>query len=150
MKRTGKILSLVATICALPAGLLHAQSFGTVQAVQFTTSFPFYVSNQKMPAGSYTVKQLSSNSDQLLIRDANFSHSAFVQYNPTQSTEPVAHGEATFRQYGDVDYLSGLTLTGEETGAEIPESRVEKRAALTNHEVVSTKSVAVQIGVAGY
>ncbi len=41
MTRTGKILSLAAAICALPAGLIHAKSFGTVQAVQFTTSFPF-------------------------------------------------------------------------------------------------------------
>ena len=38
-----KILSLVATICALPAGLLHAQAFGAAYAVKFTTSFPFYV-----------------------------------------------------------------------------------------------------------
>jgi hypothetical protein len=151
MTHTSKILSLVATICALPAGLLHAQSsFGAVQAVQFTTTFPFYVSNQMMPAGSYTVSQLSINGDELLIRDTDFRHSASVLYNPTTSTEAVAHGEVTFHQYGNVDFLGGLTLTGEATGAELPESRTEKRAAVTNRGVASTKSVALQAAAPGY
>lgn len=150
MTRISKILSLVATICPLPTGLLHAQS---VQVAQFTTSFPFYVSDQKMPAGDYTVSKVDINSDVLLIRDADWSHSALVQYDPTQSTEPVAKGEATFHLYGDAEFLSDLTATGEETGMEMLESTAEKRAAaaaLANHEDASTKSVALQFGVPGY
>lgn len=147
MTRAIKLLSLVATICALPAGLLHAQAFGTVQEVRFTTPFPFYVSSQKMPAGSYTVRQLSDNSDQLLIREADSSHSAFVVYNAIQSTEPVAHGKVTFHHYGDADYyLSGLTLTGEETVVDIPESRTEKRAARTER---ASTSVSLQVIASG-
>src|ERR1700740_957305 len=124
MTRTSKILSLVATMCALPAGLLHAQS---PEVAQFKTSFPFYVSNHTMPAGSYTVSKPNINSELLLIRDANGSHALLVQYNPTESTEPVAQGLVTFHQYGDTDYLSDLTLTGEEEGMKIPESIVETR-----------------------
>jgi hypothetical protein len=147
MTRTSKILSVVATICALPTGFLHAQS---IEGAQFTTSFPFYISDQKMPAGSYTVSEPNINSDVLLIRDADWSHSAFFGYNPTQSTDPVAQGEVRFHQYGDADYLSGLTLTGAETGMAIPESTAEKRAAQAKPEVASTKSVALQFGVPGY
>ena len=153
MTPTRKILSLVATICALPTGLLHAQAFGAAYAVKFTTSFPFYLSGKKMPSGSYVMSQPNINSDIVLIRDSDSSHAAFIQYNPTLSTEPVAHGEVTFRQYGDTDYLSDVTLTGEETGLTVPESLAEKRtaaAALAKHEHASTKSVALQFGVPGY
>lgn len=147
MTRTSKILSLVATICALPTGLLHAQSIGVAQ---FTTSFPFYVSGQKMPAGSYTASQPNVSSDYLLIRDAG-AHSAFVFYNPTRSIEPAAQGLVTFHQYGDADYLSGLTVAGKDTGIEIPESIAEKRAAArAKPEVASTRSVALRFGVPGY
>jgi hypothetical protein len=150
MTRTSKILSLVATICALPAGLLHADS---IPVAQFTTSFPFYVSGQKMPAGSYRATMPNITSHVLLLRDADSSHSVFVQYDPTQSLEPVAQGLATFHQYGNAYYLSDLTETGEETGMEMLESATEKRAAAAaqaKHEVASVKSVALQFGVPGY
>jgi hypothetical protein len=150
MTRTSKILSLVATICALPAGLLHAQSVGVGQ---FTTSFPFYASGQKMPAGTYRATMPNINDHLLLIRNVDSSQSAFVQYDPTQSTEPAVQGLATFHQYGNAYYLSDLTEKGEETGMEIQESTAEKRAALAaqaKHEVASTKSVALQLGVPGY
>ncbi len=96
------------------------------------------------------MRELNINSGTLFIQDASLSHSAFASYNPTQSTEPVARGEVKFDQYVNTDYLSAITLTGEEAGVEIAESRAEERAARTNHEVASTKSVALQVGVPGY
>lgn len=144
MTLKSKILTLVATICALPAGLLHAQAFGAAYAVKFTTSFPFYVSGVKMPAGSYILTQPDINTDTVMIRDTDSSHAAFIQYNPTLSTEPVVHGEVTFRQYGDTDFLSDVTLTGEETGLTVPESSAEKRTARASHEIASLRRVALQ------
>jgi hypothetical protein len=141
-----KILSLLAIIWALPTGLLHAQSY----AVRFTTPFPFYVANQKMPAGSYTATKPNINDDLLLIRGADWTHSAFVLYNVTQSFQPVAQGLVTFHQYGDADYLSSFTMTGQDTGMRIPESIAEEKAAQTHPETASTKSVGLQFGVPGY
>ena len=147
MTLKSKILSLVATLCALTSGLLHAQAFGAADAAKFTTSFPFYVSGQKMPAGSYVMTQPDINSGLVLIRDTDSSHSAFIDYTPTLSTQPIAHGEVTFRQYGDTDYLSEVTLTGAETGLTVPESRAEKRTARANH--ASLRTVALQSNVRG-
>jgi hypothetical protein len=147
MTHKGTFLSLVALICALPAGLLHAQS---VPVAQFKTSFPFYISGQKMPAGSYMVTQPNIDLNLIVIRDMDWSHSVLVMYNRTQSNDPVTRGEVTFHQYGDADYLSALTLTGEETGMEIPASTAEQRIAQSKQTVASTKSVALQFGVTGY
>ena len=150
MTLKSKILSLVATLCVLPAGLLQAQqAFGAAHAVRFTTSFSFYVSSQKMPAGSYVITQPNIYSDFVLIRDTDSSHSAFILYTPTLSSQPIAHGEVTFRQYGDTDYLSDVTLTGEETGLTVPESPAEKRTARANHKMASLRTVALQSTVRG-
>ena len=144
-----KVLSLVATLCTLPAGLLHAQAFGAAHAVTFTTSFPFYVSGQKMPAGSYVMTQPDINSGLVLIRDTDSSHSAFIDYTPTLSTQPIAHGEVTFRQYGDTDYLGDVTITGEKTGLTVSESPAEKRNARANHDGASLRTVALHSNVRG-
>ena len=144
-----KVLSLVATLCMLPAGLLHAQAFGAAHAVTFTTSFPFYVSGKPMPAGSYVMTQPDSNSDYVLIRDTESLHSAFIFYTPIQSIGPIAQGEVTFRQYGDTDYLSNVTISGEKTGLTVPESPAEKRTARANHEVASVRTVALHSNVRG-
>lgn len=146
MTHTSKVLSLLAVISALPTGLLHAQSPG---GVRFTTSFPFYVADQKMPAGTYTAKLPNINSQVLLIQNADWSHSAFVPFDRTQRTEPVAQGDVTFHQYGDTDYLSTFTLTGEKTGMQLPESGTEKSAAL-GAEVVSTTKIVRLHSTAGY
>jgi hypothetical protein len=149
MTLKSKILSLVATLCALPTGLLHAQALGWAYAAKFTTTFSFYVSGQKMPAGTYVMTQPNINSELVLIRDTDSSHSAFILYTPTLSTQPIAHGEVTFRQYGDTDYLSDVTLTGEETGLTVPESPAEKRTARANHNIASLRAVALQSNVRG-
>jgi hypothetical protein len=144
MTLKSKILSVVATLCTLPTGFLHAQAFGAAHAAKFTTSFPFYVSGKKMPAGSYVMTQPDIQTDIVLIRDTDSSHSAFILYAPTVSTEPISHGEVTFRQYGDTDYLSDVTLTGEKTGLTVPESPAEKRTARASHKIASLRTVALQ------
>jgi hypothetical protein len=149
MTLKGKILSLVATLCALPTGLLHAQAFGGAYGAKFTTSFPFYVSGQKMPAGTYVMTQPNINSELVLIRNTDSSHSAFISYTPTLSQQPIPHGEVTFRQYGDVDYLSDVTLTGAEAGLTVPESSEEKRTARANHNMASLRTVPLQSNVRG-
>lgn len=147
MKRTSKVLSLVAIMCALPAWPVHAQSSN---GIRFTTSFPFYVADQKMPAGTYTAKLPNINSQVLLIQNTDWSHSAFVSFGPTESTEPVAQAEVTFHQYGNADYLSTFQLAGKKIGMQLPESGAEKRAAQGAERVATTKSVPLQSANSGY
>lgn len=145
MTHTHNVLSFAAILCALSTGLLYAESH---EVERFTTPFPFYLSDQEMPAGTYMVSKLNLGYV-LQIQDADEPHSAFVQYNPTQSIQPVAQGEVTFHQYGDAYYLSSLTLTGEEAGMQILQSKAEKRTELAEKEKPSTTSVALQPVVPG-
>lgn len=149
MTLKGTILSLVATLCALPTGPLHAQALGGDYAVKFTTSFPFYVSGRMMPAGSYVMTQPNLNSDLVRIRDTDSSHSAFILYTPILSTEPFSHGGVSFRQYGDTYYLSDVMLAGAKAGLTVPESSAEKRSARASSKMASVRTVALQSNVRG-
>jgi hypothetical protein len=54
--------------------------------VDFTTSFPFYAGNAKMPAGAYTITQPSAEDNTvLLIQNKDGSHVAFLDIAPTQA-----------------------------------------------------------------
>ena len=145
MTHTKKILSFVAALCVLCTGMLYAESY---EVEWFTTPFPFYLSDQDMPAGTYIVSRATIG-NVLRIQNADEPHSAFVLYNPTQSTRPAPQGKVTFYKYGEAYYLSSLTQTGEELGMEVLKSKAEKRAAMGTREKPSTKSVALQPVVPG-
>src|SRR6267378_545986 len=56
--------------------------------VDFTTSFPFYAGNAKMPAGSYKITQSDMDANILQIRSNDGVHSALVEFIPTRSAQP--------------------------------------------------------------
>jgi len=139
MKTTRKILTFVAALCALPTGLLHAQSS---QVARFTTPFPFYVCDREMPAGSYMVREQYLGGHVLLIENIDQPDSAYVLYNPTQSARPASQGWARFHQYGDAKYLSSLMPAGEEAGMEILPGKAEKRALSQERANASSQETA--------
>jgi hypothetical protein len=138
MKTLCKAMTKLIFIGALAATPLYAQ---IPNGLTFTTSFPFYVGNQYMPAGSYRVTEPLANSDQLLVRDADSTHAAFIRYNPTETLTPVNQGMASFREYGDVAFLASLTVTGDTSGMEVLPGKREKQTVLTEHEHALNSSV---------
>jgi hypothetical protein len=79
-----------------------------VNGVDFTTSFPFYAGNAKMPAGAYTITQPSAEDNTMLqIQSKDGSHVAFLDIAPTQAANPHAQTDISFNKYGTTEYLSG-------------------------------------------
>jgi hypothetical protein len=131
---------------ALAAAPLYAQ---IPNGLTFTTSFPFYVGNQYMPAGSYIVTEPLANSDWLLVRDADYTRSAYIGYIPTETLTPANQGEVTFHEYGDVAFLASLTVTGDTSGMEVLPRKHEKQTALAEHQLASNNSVPLEAVRAG-
>lgn len=78
-----------------------------VNGIDFTTSFPFYAGNAKMPAGSYKLTQADFDESVLLIENTDDSnYSAFIDYQPTRAEQPHAQGDVTLHKYGNPEYLS--------------------------------------------
>ncbi len=97
--------------------------------VDFTTSFPFYAGDTKLPAGQYKVTQPDADDDLLLVESINGAHSVFVEFLPTQSAQPHRQSDVTFQKYGDADYLNRVWIEGQNYGIKVAPSKVETEAA---------------------
>jgi hypothetical protein len=105
---------------------------GTAQitnAVNFTTTFPFYAGNTKMPAGSYKITPSNMNDTTLLIENSTGSHSAFIEYVPTQSESGHKATDVSFKKYGTTEFLDRIWVGGQQFGMQIEPTKVEQKLA---------------------
>jgi hypothetical protein len=111
--------------------------------IDFTTSFPFYAGNTKMPAGSYKISQTDIDANELLIQSADGKYSAFLDFFPTWSGQPHKQSDVTFYKYGNVDYLDRIWVEGQRYGMKVDPTKAEKKAAANagpvEHSIVGKK-----------
>jgi len=126
MNNVGKLVVKMGFLSLLSVMPLAAQ---IDNGVDFTTSFPFYAGDTKLPAGHYKVTQPDANADLLLVESINGAHSVFVEFAPTRSAQPHRQSDVTFQKYGDADYLNRVWIEGQNYGIKIAPGRVETKAA---------------------
>ena len=130
------LLSVAFLLIAIPA---VAQ---IENGVTFDAPFAFYAGDAKMPAGSYRVTQPDANSGVLLLEDANGSHSKIVEFRPVDKDTAPSTTEVGFKKYGDVDFLSRISIAGENTELRVSQSKTEENAAKATaaeeHSVAAT------------
>ena len=100
-----------------------------VNGVDFTTTFPFYAGNTRMPAGSYKITHSDVDENILQIQSSDGVHSALLDFIPTQSAQPHAHSDVTFHKYGDAEYLNRIWVEGQEYGMKVDPTKAETKAA---------------------
>ena len=115
MKNLSKLVVGMGLLSLLSAMPLAAQ---IADGVDFTTSFPFYAGNARMPAGSYKITQSDMDESILQIQSTDGTHSALVEFIPTHSAQPHPHSDVTFHKYGDTEYLNRVWVEGQEYGNE--------------------------------
>jgi hypothetical protein len=96
--------------------------------VNFTAPSPFYAGDVKLPAGNYRVVQPNPDADVLQIENRDDLGSVFVDFEPTESTQPHRNSAVTFEKYGDTDYLDRVWIEGQEYGTKVDPGRVETAA----------------------
>ena len=126
MNSIGKLVVRIGFLSLLSVMPLAAQ---IDTDVDFTTSFPFYAGNAKLPAGNYRVLQPEMGADILQIQNLDNSRSIFVDFTPTQSLQPHRKSAVSFEKYGDTDYLDRVWIAGETYGIEVDPTKVEAAAA---------------------
>jgi hypothetical protein len=100
-----------------------------VDSMNFTTTFPFYAGNTKLPAGSYVVRPSGIDDNVLLIEDLAKKASAFIEYTPTQADSTHKTTDTTFKKYGTTDFLDQLWIAGQQFGMQILPTKVEQKMA---------------------
>jgi len=116
MKNISKLVAGMGLLSLLSVMPLAAQ---IATSVDFTTSFPFYAGDAKMPAGSYKITQSDVDAGILEIQSNDGVHATFVDIIPTQSAQPHPHSDVTFDKYGDTEYLNRMWIQGQEYGMKV-------------------------------
>jgi hypothetical protein len=132
MNSFGKLVVKMGLLSLLSVMPLAAQ---IDNGVDFTTSFPFYAGNAKMPAGSYKISQTDIDSSVLQIQSSDGAHSALVEFIPTHAEQPHSQSDVIFHKYGDTDYLNRIWVNGQRYGMKVDPTKAETKAA-ANAKVV--------------
>ena len=143
MKNASKLVVGMGLLSLLSVMPLTAQ---IVNGVDFTTSFPFYAGNAKMPAGSYKITQsdLDMDASILQIQSNDGVHSALVEFIPTQSAQPHPHSDVTFHKYGDTEYLNRIWVEGQKYGMKADPTKAELKAAANANVVEHSQSASLR------
>jgi hypothetical protein len=138
MNSFGKLVVRMGLLSLLSVMPLAAQ---IDNGVDFTTSFPFYAGNAKMPAGSYKISQTDIDSSVLQIQSSDGAHSALVEFIPTHAEQPHSQSDVTFHKYGDTDYLNRIWVNGQKYGMKVDPTKAETKAAananVLEHSIVA-------------
>jgi predicted aspartyl protease len=138
MNSFGKLVVKMGLVSLLSVMPLAAQ---IDNGVDFTTSFPFYAGNAKMPAGSYKISQTDIDSSVLQIQSSDGAHSALVEFIPTHAEQPHSQSDVTFHKYGDTDYLNRIWVNGQRYGMKVDPTKAETKAAananVVEHSIVT-------------
>jgi hypothetical protein len=140
MNRFGKLIVNMGLISLLSVLPLAAQ---IDKEVDFTTSFPFYAGNTRMPAGSYKVTPSDFDTSVLLIQSKDGAYYAFVDFIPTDAEQPHSQSDVTFHKYGGTDFLNRIWVVGQHYGMKVDPTKVETNAAastnVVEHSLVADK-----------
>jgi len=119
-----RFVALFGFVFALSAVNVFAQGKPMLKA---DIPFDFSAANRTLPAGEYTVKELSSLSGNL-IAVTNGKAAVGVQTMQAHSTKPAGKAMLVFRRYGDQYFLAKVIYKGGTMGQEIIKTSAEKKA----------------------
>ena len=142
MKNFGKAVVKMGLLSLLSVMPLAAQ---IGNGMDFTTSFPFYAGNTKMPAGFYTITQSGKDANVLRVVSDDGVHSALVNFLPMRSEQPHLQSDVTFHKYGDTEFLNRVWVEGQRYGLEVDPTKAEMKAAananVVEHSISANSSI---------
>ena len=119
------LFSLVVTFVLVIAASLSAQTNGS--PVKANIPFDFDAGSKHFPAGEYKVSAISPQGALAIV--GRNSGSALVNSLQAQSNRPSAATKLIFHQYGGSYFLYQIWVEGENSGRELPRTKVEKEMA---------------------
>ena len=119
------VFAAVALILLLGVSSATAQSTNRV-VMQADVPFEFTIGKMTLPAGEYTVRNVSDSSDILLLRSAD-GHGVLVQMGPIIG-KADDRAKLIFNRYGNHYFFAQAWMPATQTGLEASKSRAERAA----------------------
>ncbi len=121
-----------------------AQTGGRIALIA-NIPFQFSIGNKSLPAGEYTVRSISDDSSNVVLRmqSRDGKQSMMLQMSTVEGRAKES-AKLIFNRYGDHYFLAQAWVDGQKTGLEAPKSRAERAAEREFAEItMATKSVTV-------
>ena len=88
--------------------------------------FDFVVSGKQLPAGDYSVRHVSKDSEAALLIQSEDRRSAAIVFTNSGSREPK-RAELRFRQNGETYFLAEVSIPGAVGVREVPRTKSEEK-----------------------
>ena len=134
MKRITVLAFLTAALISMGGACAHAQS------PRFKVPFDFTVGNQVLPAGTYQVSYIATNTAILIRSKGERLHAALTTTYPADPSTGV--GKLIFAKYGNQYFLHEVLCADVAMNVEIPKSRLEKQARIQEAQLPHIETVA--------
>ena len=115
------LFSLLTTVLLMAAGSAYAQ-LGSKQELRFNVPFDYKVGNATMKAGDYSIRRAGTE-NALVIRG---NGSSALTLSGSVSGKAASATKLVFNKYGDQYFLAQVWVQGQEIGAQLPRTRIEK------------------------
>lgn len=110
-------------LTALMAASVFAQSG---RRVMVHIPFDFVVSGKQMPAGDYSVRRVSKDSENALLIQSEDGRNAATVFTSTSHHE-AKRAELSFRHHGASYFLAAVSIPGTAGVREVPRSKSEEK-----------------------
>lgn len=128
MKEQRLKLSLVKGVIALfvlSSAAIPAISRSDVR-VEASVPFDFFVGNERLPTGDYTIGAVRTALGALSIRNNDEGTSLIALTQTARTLNPKEKTVLLFHRYNDAYFLYRIWVKGENAGYEVPKSRTER------------------------
>lgn len=105
------------------AASVYAQS---VRRLTVHVPFDFVVAGKQMPAGDYSVRRVSKDSEVTLIIQSRDGRKVATVFTNSSRRE-AERAELSFRQHGENYFLASISIPGTSGVREIPRSKSEEK-----------------------
>ncbi len=129
------LFSLLAAVVLMTAGALNAQT----RPVTANIPFDFSAGKMTFPAGEYRVNEIGSLGFLSVVGQG--SAIGIVNSHRTQSHSPSASNHLVFHRYGNRYFLYQIWVEGDDSGRELPMTRVEKELAMASNATPSAVAI---------
>jgi hypothetical protein len=106
-----------------PAASAYAQAG---RSMNVHIPFDFVVAGKQLPAGDYSVRRVSKDSESALVIQSEDGRSATALFTNAGAQEP-SRAELTFRQRGESYFLASVSIPGAASVRQVPPSKSETR-----------------------
>ena len=125
MKRIVLSLGIALLALLLPAGISPVSAQNTTLKAKI--SFAFTVCRESLPAGTYTLKHLSNNTQTLVIQNEENRKAVDIAcVNDISTSQAVSEGKLIFNRYGDQYFLTEAWWPGDTSGHALVKSEKEQ------------------------